>query len=399
VTGDQVFTSRLKGRPLVDSEGLTIGRIRDVVIMPGPGKEPPRALGLVVMLQRRRIFVNLGQIAEISVEGAHLRGGTVDLDRFTRRMGESLASELYGQHVQDGTIVDVAISPSVQQRAGWEVSALAVSHGRSLLHRGPEIVPWDAYQDLFKTDPLTEQVAELRELQPADLASAVEGLPPSRRDQIAAALDDEELADLLEEMPEQDQVRLLASLGLERSADVVEEMQPDDAADLLAELPAEQRERLLTAMESVQAEDLRRLLRYGPQTAGGLMTSQPLIVTPDTSVAEVLARIRNPDTPITAAAQVYVCEPPMVTPTGRYLGTVGFQRLLRRAPSILVGQCIEASVFVRPDLPERDLAARVAAYNLVSVAVCDEDGRLVGAVTVDDVLDHLLPANWRRTGG
>jgi CBS domain-containing protein len=399
VTGDQVFTSRLKGRPLVDSEGLTIGRIRDVVIMPGPGKEPPRALGLVVMLQRRRIFVNLGQIAEISVEGAHLRGGTVDLDRFTRRMGESLASELYGQHVQDGTIVDVAISPSVQQRAGWEVSALAVSHGRSLLHRGPEIVPWDTYQDLFKTDPLTEQVAELRELQPADLATAVEGLPPSRRDQIAAALDDEELADLLEEMPEQDQVRLLASLGLERSADVVEEMQPDDAADLLAELPAEQRERLLTAMESVQAEDLRRLLRYGPQTAGGLMTSQPLIVTPDTSVAEVLARIRNPDTPITAAAQVYVCEPPMVTPTGRYLGTVGFQRLLRRAPSILVGQCIEASVFVRPDLPERDLAARVAAYNLVSVAVCDEDGRLVGAVTVDDVLDHLLPANWRRTGG
>jgi CBS domain-containing protein len=399
VTGDQVFTSRLKGRPLVDSEGLTIGRIRDVVIMPGPGKEPPRALGLVVMLQRRRIFVNLGQIAEISVEGAHLRGGTVDLDRFTRRMGESLASELYGQHVQDGTIVDVAISPSVQRRVGWEVSALAVSHGRSLLHRGPEIVPWDTYQDLFKTDPLTEQVAELRELQPADLATAVEGLPPSRRDQIAAALDDEELADLLEEMPEQDQVRLLASLGLERSADVVEEMQPDDAADLLAELPAEQRERLLTAMESVQAEDLRRLLRYGPQTAGGLMTSQPLIVTPDTSVAEVLARIRNPDTPITAAAQVYVCEPPMVTPTGRYLGTVGFQRLLRRAPSILVGQCIEASVFVRPDLPERDLAARVAAYNLVSVAVCDEDGRLVGAVTVDDVLDHLLPANWRRTGG
>ena len=144
MAGDQVFTSRLKGRPLLDSEGLTIGRIRDVVILPGPGKEPPRALGLVVTLQRRRIFVNLGQIAEISLEGAHLKGGTVDLDRFTRRTGEILASELYGQQVQDGTIVDVAISPSEQQRVGWEVSALAVSHGRSLLHRGPEIVPWDA---------------------------------------------------------------------------------------------------------------------------------------------------------------------------------------------------------------------------------------------------------------
>jgi CBS domain-containing protein len=399
MTGHQVFTSRLKGRPLLDKEDMTIGRIRDVVILPGAAKEPPRALGLVVTLQRRRIFVNLGQIAEISVDGAHLHGGTVDLERFTRRTGEILASELTGQHVQDGTVVDVAISPSEHLRVGWEVSALAVSRGRSLLHRGPEIVPWDRYPELFKTDPLAEQLAELRELQPADLATAVEGLPPSRRNQVAAALDDEQLADVLEEMPEQDQVRLLASLGLERSADVVEEMQPDDAADLLAEMPAEQRERLLTAMETVQAEDLRRLLRYGPKTAGGLMTSQPLIVTPDTPVAEALARIRDPDTPITAAAQVYVCEPPMVTPTGRYLGSVGFQRLLRRAPSVLVGQCVEGRVFVRPELPERDLAVRLAAYNLVSVAVCDEDGRLVGAVTVDDVLDHLLPADWRRTGG
>jgi Mg/Co/Ni transporter MgtE len=176
-------------------------------------------------------------------------------------------------------------------------------------------------------------------------------------------------------------------------------MQPDDAADLLAELPAEQRERLLTAMKTVQADDLRRLLRYGPKTAGGLMTSQPIIVTPDTPVAEILARIRNPDTPITAAAQVYVCEPPMVTPTGRYLGTVGFQRLLRRPPAALAGECVETRTFVRPDLSERELAAKIAAYNLVSVAVCDEDGHLVGAVTVDDVLDHLLPANWRRTGG
>ena len=277
VADRQVFTSRLSGRPLLDSQGLTIGRIRDVVILPSAGNEPPRALGLVVTLQRRRIFVNLGLITEISVDGAHLPGGGVDLDRFTRRTGEILASELYGQHVDDdGTVVDVAISPGEQPRAGWEVSAMAVSHGRSLLHRGPEVVPWDTHPDLFKTDPLVEQLAELRELAPADLATAVEGLPPSRRDQIAAALDDEKLADLLEEMPEQDQVRLLASLGLERSADVVEEMQPDDAADLLAEMPAEQRERLLTAMESVQAEDLRRLgrgLRAGAelqQALGGV---------------------------------------------------------------------------------------------------------------------------------
>jgi CBS domain-containing protein len=398
MTGGQIFTSRLRGRPLLDSEGLAIGRIRDVVILPAARGDPPRALGLVVTLQRRRIFVNLGRIAEISVDGAHLPGATVDLERFTRRPGEILASELYGRHIEDGTVADVAIRPGEQPRAGWEVCALAVRHG--MRFRGPTIVAWDEYPELFQAGDLAEQLAGLRELRPADLANAVEGMPYSRRSQIAAALDDESLADLLEEMPEPDQVRLLASLGLERSADVVEEMQPDDAADLLAEMSAEQRERLLTAMESVQAADLRRLLLYDAATAGGLMTSQPIIVTPDAPVAEVLALIRDPDVPITAAAQVYVCEPPMATPTGRYLGSVTFQRLLRQPPSALIGECVEQkSVFVRPDLPERELAAKLAAYNLVSVAVCDQDDRLLGAVTVDDVLDHMLPAGWRRTGG
>jgi CBS domain-containing protein len=395
----QVFTSRLRGRPLLDSEGLTIGRIRDVVILAAAGTEPPRALGLVVTLQRRRIFVNLGQIAEISIDGAHLPGGTVDLERFTRRTGEILASELYGRHTESGTVVDVAIVRIEKQRVGWEVSSLAIAQGRGLRLRGTTIEPWDRHPELFQAGLLGDQLASLRDLRPADLASAVEGMSPTRRSQIAAALDDEELADLLEELPEQDQIRLLAGLGLERSADVVEEMQPDDAADLLAEMPAEQRERLLTAMEAVQAADLRRLLRYDAKTAGGLMTSEPLIVTPDVAVAEVLARIRDPDTPVTSAAQVYVCEPPMMTPTGRYLGSVGFQRLLRRRPAMEVGKCIEASFFVQPDLPERELAARLAAYNLVSVAVCDEDGRLLGAVTVDDVLDRLLPVGWRTTGG
>jgi CBS domain-containing protein len=398
MTGRQVFTSRLRGRPLLDSEGMAIGRIRDVVILPA-GKEPPRALGIVVTLQRRSIFVNFGRIAEVSIDGAHLRGGTVDLDRFTRRTGEILASELYGRRAEAGIVVDVAIVPSEQRPADWEVCALAVARGRGLRQRRTTVVPWGEFPELFQAGPLADQLAGLREMQPADLAAAVAGMSPSWRSQVAAALHDEELADLLEEMPEQDQVRLLAGLGLERSADVVEEMQPDDAADLLAEMPPEQRERLLTAMESVQAADLRRLLRYGPTTAGGLMTSNPLIVAPDVPVAEVLARIRDPEMPVTAAAQVYVCEPPTLTPTGRYLGTVGFQRLLRQPPADTVGDCVEATGFVRPDLTERELAARMAAYNLVSVAVCDENGRLLGAVTVDDVLDHMLPPGWRMTGG
>jgi len=394
--GHQVFTSRLKGRPLLDGDDLIIGRVRDVVILPAAGSDPPRALGLVVQLRRRRIFVNLNRIGEISVDGAHLLGGTVDLGEFTMRTGEILASALYGRRVAAGTVVDVAIARREQRRSDWEVSSVALNRGLRL--HGPAIVPWNECRELFEAGPLADQITRLRDMQPADLATAFERLPPARRSQLAEALDDAELADLLEEMPEADQVRLLAGLGLERSADVVEEMQPDDAADLLAEMPPEQRERLLTAIESMQAADLRRLLRYNAATAGGLMTSQPLIFAPDKTVAEVLAQVRDARNPATAAAQVYVCEPPTLTPTGRYLGSVGFQRLLRRPPAVEVGEVIEASLFVRPDLPERELAVRLAAYNLVSVAVCDEEGRLLGAVTVDDVLDRILPADWRKKG-
>jgi CBS domain-containing protein len=398
MTDGPVFTSRLTGRQLLDSEGMSIGRVRDVVILPTAGGEPPWVLGLVVTLQRRQIFVNLGRVAEISIDGAHLRGGTVDLRRFSRRTGEILASELYGQPAGDGRVMDVGIVHSEQRRGGWEVSVLAISQGRVLgrRHSSTTIVPWDKHPELFKAGDLAEQLVRLREMHPTDLATAVEAMPAPRRGQVVEALQDEELADLLEEMPEEDQIRLLGLLGLERTADVVEEMEPDDAADLLAEMAPEQRERLLAAIETVQAGDLRRLLRYDATTAGGLMTSHPVIVSPDTPVAEVLAQIRDPEMAATTAAQVYVCEPPSVTPTGRFLGTVGFQRLLRQPPSTTVAECVEESAFIRPELSEKEVARRMAAYNLIGVAVCDEAGRLLGAITVDDVLDRILPPGWRK---
>ncbi len=390
-----VFTSRLVGRQLLDSDELPVGRVQDVVILPTAGGEPPWVLGLVVTLHRRQIFVNMGRLAEISIEGAHLRSGTVDLRRFARRSGEMLASELYGQAAGDAMVMDVGISQS-KGRRGWEVSVVALGQRRGMRRQTTAIVPWDKYPDLFKAGELAEQLVQLRELHPRDLASAVLSLSPTRKVQLAAALQDSELADVLEQMTEQDQIRFLAGLGVDRVADVVEEMEPDDAADLLAEMSDTEREQLLAEMENVRAADLRRLLRYGPGTAGGLMTSQPLIVAPDASVAEVLAQIRAPEVAMTSAAQVYVCEPPSITPTGRYLGSCGFQRLLRQPPSDPVAECIEESTFVRPELSDHQVAVRMAAYDLVGVAVCDPNGHLLGAITVDDVLDRLLPADWRR---
>ena len=264
----QIFASRLQGRPLLDGDDLALGKVRDVVILPAVDGDPPRALGLVVQMRRRHIFVSLSRIDEISMDGAHLVGGTVDLAGYALRAGEFLASDLYGRQTSAGAVADVAITPSEKRRTGWEVPSVAISHG--MLRRGsPEIVPWTECRELFEADTENSQLTSLREMAPADLATAVVTMAPTRRTELVSALDDAELADVLEEMPEADQVRLLDSLALERSADVVEEMQPDDAADLLAFMPDEQRERLLKAMQSAQAADLRRLLRYDAATRAG----------------------------------------------------------------------------------------------------------------------------------
>src|SRR5258707_3372435 len=195
----EVFTSRLSGRPLLDSEGMSIGRVRDVVIPPAAQGDPPRALGLVVTLPRRRIFVNLGRIAEISIDGAHLRGGPVDLDRFTRRTGEILASELYNRVTDAGTVLDVAIAPSGRRAGGWEVSALAMAQSRGLRHRSTTIVPWEGHPGLFEAGAEAEQLAGVPGMHPTDPASPAEALSATPRSPMSAAPEDDTLPDLIAE--------------------------------------------------------------------------------------------------------------------------------------------------------------------------------------------------------
>src|SRR4051794_29115226 len=217
-----------------------------------------------------------------------------------------------------------------------------------------------------------------------------------RRAEVAAALDDERLADVLEELPEDDQVEILGKLEGERAADVLEAMAPDDAADLLGELPIDEQERLLALMEPEEADPVRRLLVYEEGTAGGMMTSEPVILPPDATVAEALARVRDPEITPALAAQVFVCRPPTETPTGKYLGLAHIQRLLRERPSSLGPGVVDSDIApLGPDVLLPELTSYLATYNLVAVPVVDDADHLLGAVTVDDVLDHLLPANWR----
>lgn len=400
MAGPPLYVSRVVRLPLLDADGVAVGRLDDVVIAPRGSRDAPRVLGFVAVVQRRQIFVNANRVGSVDASGVRLVTGTVDLRRFQKRHGELLARRDILDRTVDGEVVnDVAVvAVQAPSRPSWEVASVVFgSTGLLRRRRAGRTVRWSDAPALFDTGPMGREVAELREMHPADVAVAIAELPAERRQAVAEAMEDERLADLLEELPEEEQVELIESLDIERAADVLEEMDADDAADLLAELPAAERDQLLDAMEPEDAGDLRRLLLYEADTAGGLMTPDPLIVTPDTTVAEVLARMRVRELPAALAAQAFVVEPPTAVPTGRYLGAVGFQRMLREPPGATVGGCLDdLDEPVAPDLPDTEVARRLASYDAVAVPVCDDAGRLVGAVTVDDVLDRVLPTGWRR---
>ena len=393
-----VYVSRLTRLPLLGADGAEVGRVVDGVV--DLGSKPPRVNGVVVAVQRRRVFVGIGRIGDIDTDGARLRRGSVNLRQFELRDGEQLlAGQLMGKRLRAGRVVDIGLTPA-PERIGWEVATVAVA-GRRVpgLRRAPDVIDWSEAGELFASDrPLDRQAAELGGLHPAEMAGAIRRLPLSRRRVLAGELEDDRFADLLEELSEDEQVKLVEGLDQARLARVLDEMEADDAADLLGEFPASRQAELLHAMDPDEAEPVRRLLSYQPDTAGGLMTPEPVILAPSATVAEALARVRDPDLPVPLAAAVFVARPPLETPTGRYLGNVGIQRLLRETPSKPLGRCLDEDVEpVNVALSDREVAGQLAAYDVVSLAVVDDAGSLVGAVTIDDVLDRILPSNWRVT--
>lgn len=393
-----IFVSRITRLPLTDAEGTPLGRIEDVVLVPSH-RRPPRVLGFVASVQRRRIFVNVAKVSGIEVGGIRLRSGAIDLRHFELRPGELLASDrILDRRVGTSVVNDVALRAISGKPPTWEVAAVAVgSPGPLRRRRSSRVVDWREVAELFDAGPVAREVASMRDMHPSDVAALLRALPLSRRQQLAAAMDDDRLADLLEELPEDEQLHIVEGIDLDRLAHILEEMDPDDAVDLLAEMPGEQRLQLLAAMEPEDARPLRRLLLYDTKTAGGIMTSEPVVVTPETTVAEALARVRQYELSAALAAQVFVAQPPTETPTGAYLGMVGTQRLLREPPSGRVGQSLEQNIdALGPDVPEMQVALKLAQYDLLALAVVDAGGRLLGAVTVDDMLDHLLPVDWRR---
>ncbi|HEX7350796.1 magnesium transporter MgtE N-terminal domain-containing protein [Brachybacterium sp.] len=404
------YAARLAGTSVFDPIGDVVATVRDVVVVP-QSLTSARAVGLVVEVSaKRRVFLPITRVTSIS-PGQVISTGVLNVRRFEKRTGELLViGELLDRAVtlEDGsgeaTVLDIALDQN--RHRDWDVSRLHLRRRRKgsslsrLVSRGETLtVELTEVSGLYGSQE--EQSAHLlaasyQDLNPADLAEIIQELEPKRRIELAGELADERLADVLEELPEDIRVEVVTGLDATRAADILDVMDPDDAADLVQELPEKVAAHLLTLMEPEEAEDVRRLLAYDEYTAGGMMTTEPLIVAPETPVAHCLALISREAVHAALASTVHVCRSPLETPTGKLLGIVHFQQLLRERPDRPVGEIIDPDkVAVGPTAPLSFVTREMATYNLVSIPVVDDDGRLLGAVTVDDVLDHVLPDDWR----
>ena len=405
-TFNRIFLARLAGTAVFDPNGDPVGKVRDAVATLRSNNQSPRILGLVVEVPlRRRVFVPITRVTSIE-SGAVVITGLLNMRRFETRTGEMMVlGDLLDRKItliegdEEVLVEDMAME---ENRTGdWLITRVHIMRkGRGLRRKGAtSTVAWDEVTG-FAHHEVNQGVANLLStignLRAADLAAVLQDLAPKRRVEVARALNDERLADVLEEMDESERVALLAELEGERAADVLEEMDPDDAADLLREIGEERAQELINLMDPEDAEDVLRLMTYEDYSAGGMMTTEPIVMSADYTVADALAAVRQNEISPALASQVFIARQPLETPTGRFIGMVHYQRLLREPPSTLLGSIVDTNTQgVNPDASLHAVSSYLASYNLLSLPVIDANDRLLGAVTVDDVLDHLLPENWR----
>ena len=403
---NRIFLARLAGTAVFDPNGDPVGKVRDAVATLRSNNQSPRILGLVVEVPlRRRVFVPITRVTSIE-SGAVVITGLLNMRRFETRAGEMLVlGDLLDRTislVETGESVLVEDMGMEQNRTGdWLITRVHIMRkGRGLRRKGAtSTVAWEeviGFAQHESNQGVSNLLSTLSNLRAADLAAVIQDLAPKRRVEVARALDDERLADVLEEMDESERVALLAELEGERAADVLEEMDPDDAADLLREIGEERAQELIELMDPEDAEDVLRLMTYEDYSAGGMMTTEPIVMSADYTVADALAAVRQSEISPALASQVFIARQPLETPTGRFIGMVHYQRLLREPPSTLLGSIVDTNTQgVNPDASLHAVSSYLASYNLLSLPVIDANDRLLGAVTVDDVLDHLLPTNWR----
>jgi CBS domain-containing protein len=447
------YLSDVTGKKIYDPQGNVVARIRDFVaeLVPaagtgskeadkshaeGEGKGEAEARpddsevlvikGLVADRGRgqKPFFIPVEQVASIDTGGVRLATHKLDLKPFEQRPGELLlARNLWDKQVvdlqnhkvvrvNDVLISDTPLEIDSSRQARWWVRGVDVRLSLSGILRRlhlarlfgilsptsppADIVPWK-YVVMFGSNVpggFPVQHSKLAALHPVEIARITDSVSYRQGAEIISSLNDTLAADTLEEIDESRQTDIVEQIPDERAADILEEMSPDEATDLLADLPDDKANSLLRQMDKQDAEEIRRLLRYPDDTAGGMMNTVFVKVLPTQTVGEVIESNKEAFGSADLIYYIYVVDP---EDEQRLVGIITVRDLLVHDRGTKIGDImLKDLIVVTPDESQKEVARKMAEYNLMALPVVDDSGRLLGVVTADDALDALLPEGWKR---
>src|SRR6266851_3527874 len=395
--------------PVLNPAGTEVGRVVDFIVKLSEGTYPPVS-GLNVRVGAQDVFIGKHLIDRLEPGGVRLNTHTIRTEAFQRRPGEVLlAADVLGRHLVDvnkGRIVqahDLVIAPDED---GWHLAGIDRSpqamlrrlvprRGRPDLRRHA-ILDWKDVQPFMghvPTAKLLMPLQRLRRLHPAQIADIVEGASHAEGEEIIKAVEgDAELtADVFEELDPDHQAEFIKSRSNEEAAKVLERMAPDDAADLLGELDQERRKPVLNLMSPSQQHKMRKLLQYHPTTAGGMMSPDYVWVLRGATADMAIEAVKVDDkSPHQLLSTVFVTEE-----NGKFVGSVALADLERAERTKKVEDLDLTNCTIGTSADFADVTLMMADYNLTALAVTDNAGNLIGAISVDDLLEALVPEDWR----
>ena len=409
-----LYLSEAIGRPVRDRNDEQIGKVADLIV--AVEDQYPPVTGLVIETGRRPIFLPWHAVGSLDATGARLATTRIDIDKFQQRPDEILLrADLMDKQIVDidgrkvVRVNDLRLDEvdsrlrlvAVDVGAAGLLRRLGFERGFRILARNLGVSIPERYIDWADVDPVESSIASIKlrvphqrlaELHPADLAAILDRLAPRDRAGVLASLDDEAVADAMEEMEPDTQVEVLEDLAPERAADILEEMSPDDAADLVADLDQDVRDEILGHMERKEAEEVQELLGYPEDAAGGIMTTAYIAVGAHLTAADAIDVLRELEPDAETVYYVYVADD-----DDRLVGVLSLRDLIVAQPNTPIADVmIREPVAVGAYADQDEVAEVVAHYNLLAVPVVDEEGRLVGIVTIDDAIDTVIPAAWKK---
>jgi sporulation protein YlmC with PRC-barrel domain len=405
----RIMVTQLLRSPVLNPAGAEVGRLQDLVVKLAEGGYPP-VTGLKVRVGTQDVFVGTELIDKLEPGGVRLNTHTIHTQTFQRRPGEVLlAADVLGRHLVDvtrGRIVqahDLVLTPTPD---GWQLQGIDRSpqamlrrlvprRGRPDLRRHA-ILDWKDVQPFMghvPTAKLLMPLQRLRRLHPAQIADIVEGASHAEGEEILEAVEgDAELtADIFEELDQDHQAEFIKSRSNEEAARVLDKMAPDDAADLLGALEQERRLPILNLMSPSQQHKLRKLMQYHPTTAGGMMSPDYVFVVKGSTAAMAIEAVRIDDkAPHQLLNTVFVIEE-----DGKFIGSTALADLVRTDPEKKVEELDLTDCAIGASADFADVTLMMADYNLTALAVIDRTGNLIGAISVDDLLEAMVPEDWR----